>query len=365
MPRSLIARARSWYGRFERPLSSASLVGGFVFDAVTLTRVDQFWENIWVIAHIAIVIVCIIWINAIENAGHDEANPDKLHFWLVNILQFFFGGIFSVFLVFYFRSADLMTTWPFLLILAIAFVANESLKRRYTRLAFQISLLFLSLFSFAIYIVPIIFHEINGRIFLVSGAASLAALWIILAILRTVSREKFKKSGGLLALSVAAIYFGMNLLYFYNLIPPLPLSLKDSGIFHALAVNGPGDYTVSYEDQGPWRFLALRDTVAITPGEPLYAYSAVFSPTALNTDIIHEWQFYDPSLRAWTTRSRVTLSVIGGRDGGYRTFSMSANIAPGLWRVNVLTPNGQIIGRMPFFVIATSSLPQLLTKTID
>src|SRR5882724_5637749 len=140
---SVFGQIRDWYGKFERPISSLSLVRGFVFDALTLKRVDLFWENAWVVAHLGLVAVCIFWINLIENGGGDEADPRKVHFWLVNIMQFFFGGLLSTYLVFYFRSATLEVTWPFLLILAAAFIANESFKRHYARLAFQIILFFL------------------------------------------------------------------------------------------------------------------------------------------------------------------------------------------------------------------------------
>jgi hypothetical protein len=66
---------RNWYGRFERPLSSASLVGGFVFNILTLKRVDLFLEKFWVIAHLLVVAVCIVWLNRIENDNEDEKNP--------------------------------------------------------------------------------------------------------------------------------------------------------------------------------------------------------------------------------------------------------------------------------------------------
>src|SRR5271157_4957471 len=141
--RTMLSRARSWYGRYERPLSSFSLIGGFIFDALALRRVDLFRDNVWVLGHLAIVTVCAVWINLLDNAADEggvrpEANPHKLHFWLVNVMQFFFGGILSTYLVFYFRSGSLAASWPFLLILALAFVANESLKRHYARLAFQV-----------------------------------------------------------------------------------------------------------------------------------------------------------------------------------------------------------------------------------
>src|SRR6266481_10022587 len=145
--KTIFAWVRSRYGRFERPISSLSLIGGFVFDAFTLRRVDLFWDNIWVVGHLAIVTACAIWIHLIDNAADEhgvrpEEDPHRLNFWLVNMMQFFFGGILSTYLVFYFRSSLLAVSWPFLLILAAAFVANESLKRHYARLAFQITLLF-------------------------------------------------------------------------------------------------------------------------------------------------------------------------------------------------------------------------------
>lgn len=98
-----------------------------------------FWDNIWVVGHLVVVTTCAIWLNLIDEtpASGDtttaarttrpEENPERLHFWLVNVMQFFFGGILSTYLVFYFRAATLAASWPFLLILTAAFAANESL----------------------------------------------------------------------------------------------------------------------------------------------------------------------------------------------------------------------------------------------
>ena len=376
---SVLARARSWYARFERPISSLSLLGGFVFDALTLRRVDVFWDNLWVVAHLAIVTVCAVWINLLDNAADEngmrpEADPHKLHFWLVNLMQFFFGGILSVYLVFYYRSGTIATSWPFLLILALAFIANESLKGRFARLSFQIALLFLTFYSFAIYLMPILLHQISTRVFLISGAVSVAAIGFILVILAIFSRKRFAgRSGWAVFASIAGILVIVNGLYFLNLIPPLPLSLKEAGVYHSLVVNGPGNYTVTSEYQKPsgiasldflTHFFALSQTVHIMPGDSLSVYTAVFCPTALTTKIFHEWQYYDRAKGEWITRGRIPLSVVGGSDGGYRTFSVEPAITAGPWRVNVETPGGQVIGRLNFDVIVQSKEPPLQTRTI-
>src|SRR5579864_3352928 len=110
---SLGVHLRTAYARFERPISSASLFGGFAFDAVTLKRVDTFWENFWVILHLAAVGVCILLINRRKKPGVDPAAASKAQFWFINLLQFFFGGLLSTYLVFYFRSGSLRVSWPF------------------------------------------------------------------------------------------------------------------------------------------------------------------------------------------------------------------------------------------------------------
>ena len=61
--------------RYERPISSASLVGGFVFDALTLRRVDTFWENFWVVVHLVVVAACIVLVNRQENAAPGAGLP--------------------------------------------------------------------------------------------------------------------------------------------------------------------------------------------------------------------------------------------------------------------------------------------------
>ncbi|MBZ5660316.1 MAG: DUF2914 domain-containing protein [Acidobacteriia bacterium] len=359
---SLRVHLRTAYTRFERPISSASLLGGFAFDALTLKRVDAFWENFWIVAHLAVVAVCILVINRTENRGADSKDPSKAHFWFINTLQFFFGGLLSTLLVFYFRSGSLRVSWPFFLILGAAFLANERLKQHYTRLYFQISLFYLCLYCFTIFILPVVLHAIGAFIFLLSGAVSLALLYVFLHFLRSADDEQLAASRRrTLNSCIGAIFITINLLYFLNLIPPLPLSLQDASVHHAIARNAEGNYAVQSEDPGPLRFFRLRETFHGRPGAPVYAYSAVFSPTALNTKIVHEWQFYEPK-RGWTTMSRIELPVRGGRGRGYRTYSVSTAITAGAWRVNVETPGGALLGRLRFNVVLQPSDPPLITQ---
>ncbi len=364
---SLFEPIRNFYGRFERPISSLSLVAGFVFDALTLKRVDTLFENIWILSHLIVVAIFIILIHQTEGAAGDEQNPNKKHFWYVNILQFFFGGILSTYLVFYFRSSDIFTTWPFIVLLALAFWANESLKKHYIRFSFQISLFFLSIYSFMIFLVPIVLHEISDRIFLLSGFLSLVIIYlfnfIVFHFIKN-RKEKFE-SKKMISFLILVIFIIVNGLYFTNLIPPIPLSLKDAEVLHSISRNADGNYDVTYEDHGWKGYFMLYPDFHKVPGQPVYAYSAIFSPKGLNLKIIHEWQHYDQTKNKWITESEIPLSVIGGRDNGFRTYSARSNLTEGKWRVNIKTEQGQTIGYLRFNIVLVETEPQTISSDLS
>jgi hypothetical protein len=336
-----------------------SLIAGFVFDALTLKRVDTLWENCWILGHLLIVAVFIALIHLKSSEVGDEKNPNKAHFWFVNILQFFFGGLLSTFLVFYFRSTDIFITWPFILLLALAFIANESLKRHYLRFSFQISLFFLSVYSFAIFLVPVLMHQIGPKIFLLSGILSLIFIALFIFVLFIFIKDKFAESKKIILFSILSIFVLFNLLYFTNLIPPIPLSLKDAGVYHSIQKNADGNYLITFENYGWKGYFNLYPNFSEVVGDPVYVYSAIFSPKDLNIIVVHQWQHYDEMQKKWINTFTINLPVIGGRDGGFRTYSESSNLASGKWRVNIKTQLGQTIGTVHFNILPVATEPTL------
>ncbi|MFZ2049037.1 MAG: DUF2914 domain-containing protein [Minisyncoccia bacterium] len=360
----ILEKISFWYKKYDRPLSSLSLIGGFVFDALTLKRVDSLWENFWVAGHLFIVAVTIILLNLDEEKRNNGEGEAEGHFWLVNILQFFFGGLLSTYIVFYFRSSTLTNTWPFILILIIAFIANERLKKHYERLVFQTSLFFLSLFAFSIFAVPVFLHQIGSKIFVLSGVISMLVMFLFLLILRYVSKTSFIKERVRLRSVIWGIFIVFNVLYFTNLIPPLPLSLKTSGVYHSIVKDAQGNYEVSYEDYGWKGFFYMYDDFHLdNANNPVYVYSAVFSPSNLDIQIIHNWEHYDETSKAWVSMNKVYLPVVGGRAEGFRTYSLGSGLDAGKWRVDVETENGNIIGRINFNLVYNSTAT--LSKKIN
>ncbi len=160
--------------------------------------------------------------------------------------------------------------------------------------------------------------------------------------------------------SIFGIFAVINTLYFTNLIPPIPLALKDLGVYQALTKFPDGSYLLSGEKRSWADTLFSTAEVHLKMGEPLFAFNAIFAPTSLSTKIVHIWQYYDEE-RGWTTSSRIELSIVGGRDSGFRTYSSKSNLFPGKWRVNVETLRGQLIGRLTFNLTLSDGTEELVS----
>jgi hypothetical protein len=206
-------------------------------------------------------------------------------------------------------------------------------------------------------------HQIGPKIFILSGLISLVFITIFIGILFIFIRNRFNESKKLIFFLILGIYAVVNFLYFKNLIPPIPLSLKDGGIYHSIQKNSAGDYIVTYENNGWQSYFEMYPNFNEVAGDPVYAFSAIFSPTNLDTTIVHEWQYYDSNLKKWITTFKINLPVVGGRDGGFRTYSESSSLTPGKWRVDIETTRGQIIDRLMFNVVLASTEPILNTET--
>jgi hypothetical protein len=351
-----ISSLKHWYEENEKRISMGSLFTGFIVDALTLQRIDALRENLWMAGNIFVIAVAIILINRSEK--------DDDGFWLPNILQFSFGALLGSFFIFYFRSAAIVASWPFLAILFLAIIANEFFQKRYARLAFQLSFFYFSLFTFSIFLMPLVVKRIGPDIFILSGGVSLFVLWLFIFALRKYARERFLESRTHIWSFVTVIFIGINILYFTNLIPPIPLALKDSGIYHAIDKSISGNYIVYKEVEGWERYVTLRDKIHWREGQPLHAYSAIFSPGSLNADVVHDWQYKNAD-GEWITATRIPLYIAGGRSGGFRVYSTKYTFTPGPWRVDVKTPTGQLIGRINFEIVLTETKPDLVTEIKD
>lgn len=345
----------NWLQFCKKHALAIALVVGFIFDNFTLRRSDRLAENLVLLAYLVLVAICIFLVNRRESNA-------KLQFWAGAAMQFSLGNLFSAFLVFFSRSSALSASWPFLLMLVGVMIGNEVFKKHYERIAFQVGVFYFALFSFLTFFLPVIFKNLSAWIFILSGVVSLLVIAGLVHGLLRVFGDRVKQSRQSIYLGVGGIYLAINILYFTNLIPPIPLAIKEAGIYHSVSRSG-GSYQVLAEKESWIDYLWPGETLHVVSGQPLYLFSAIFSPSELDTNIINEWQYYNNNARSWETVSRVSIPIIGGREGGYRLYSYQV-VYPGLWRVDVETSRGQVIGREKFKVKGATHAPQLYQEQL-
>jgi hypothetical protein len=222
------------------------------------------------------------------------------------------------------------------------------------------------MYLFFIFFVPVVMHQVGQIQFFISGGFTVAFFVLFILFVQIAAPKKFEENKRNLYLGIAGICIVINALYFFDIIPPLPMTLQDSGIYHSVIRTNTNTYAVGTEEQTMWDKILVSvnryPTYHTKAGAPAYAFTALFSPVRFNTNIIHEWQRFDSVSRIWITEETIRLGVVGGRDNGYRTYSMITDLVTGKWRVNVKTNTGQTIGRMTFFVEIQSANPVLHTE---
>lgn len=366
----MIEKIRAFIKKYERLVSPVTLVFGFIFDNLTLRRIDVFYSNALLISYLFISAGSILILNIHQSRKamrpseeeREKRRSETIHAVFVFLMQFCLGGLFSASFLFYSKAGSVIASWPFLLMIVGYIIGNEILRKNYVRLGFQIAVFFTALFSYLIFFFPIILGKMGDPIFLLSGIASIILTLLFIYVLSWFAPERTKRSAPILVVSIAGLFALINTLYFTNLIPPIPLALKEAGVYRSVQKLGDGVYEVTGEGQDWFSLFSPEPTIHVGYNTTLYALSAIFAPANLKTDIVHEWQKYDDSKKSWVTVNQIDLGITGGRDQGFRTFSLQGGVTPGEWRVNVKTPRGQLIGRLSFSVVPSTGSETLVTE---
>lgn len=341
------------YARYEKHIPLGAFIAGFLWDTLTLTRIDKWSDNLILLGYALAAGLLIVIIGRIQLGRISRA-------WVVRRLNvitaathFFLGGMLSSYVVFYFKSAGVGKSLIFVGLLVGLMLANEFFSHRLRNLKLLTAIYYFCCFAFLTFFLPVITRTMSDALFITSGLVSFVPL---VALTAFIHGKRWRDQILHAALLPLVIFVTLVSLYFLNWMPPVPLALKEGGIYRS--VKRIGDkYEVIYRAPSWWQFWQQdeRDFHYIT-GDTIYCFTAVFAPTKLNEQVVHEWQQKDANGR-WAIRGRHSYPIVGGRDGGYRGYSLKRNIGPGQWRVEVKTTQGRLLGRLSFDVIAVQQRP--------
>ena len=349
-----------WAAANERKLGAGLFAFGFATDFFTFGLLPVSVVSLIFLGYLALAALCAIGAHAFADAPATKSWSRALAIAFPLGVQYAFGGLLSGLVVFYAAHSVVAASWPFLLFLAAIYVGNEYFRMYKHYLAFQTTLLFFTLYAYAIFALPLYLGVIGPFVFLGSTVLAAAAFGAVLFLLRLVNQKRLEGELKLVSFAAGAVIAAVSLSYFTGVIPPIPLAMKDAGIYHSLE-KIPGGYRVKGEAPREW--WDLRTPVVHAGAAPVYAYSAVAAPISFSSSVVHRWE-RDVEGKGWVTESRVSFPISGGREGGYRGYSTKDGLTPGRWRVSVETPNGQVIGRIRFDVAQAVAAPALIETAL-
>jgi hypothetical protein len=340
---------------------------GVTYDTVTLTRIDRFLDNLILLAYLTLLGVLIVLKGRADlEKLHDESVRTgkgaellaRAEPYYPMAIQFLLGGLFSAYAIFYSQSASLTTTAVFFCLLVALLVGNEFLHDRLSNLKLLVSLYALVAFCFFTFFLPVVTGIMNSVMVVLGAVLSLGLALRLVELVYQRSPHRSRTDVAKTCVPAVAVVAILVLFYFINWIPPVPLSLKFGGIYRQVE-RVDGLYRLTFE-RGAWYQAMKRSDNPFRGGGPAYCFTAVFAPVDLKTTIYHRWQYRpgtsqrSSTTRDFSTTDRIPIRISGGREGGYRGYTIKQHVPPGEWRVDVETDDGRVIGRVRFRVEATA-----------
>jgi len=327
---------------------------GVGYDTFTLTRIDRLQDNLLLLIYLLLLGVLIVLTGrlGIESAPDQEQLSSVTPFtsWVLRMrlyypmaVQFLFGGLFSAYAVFYSRSATLTSTGIFFALLVLLLVGNEFLRDRLSSVRLLVSLYAVVCFAFFTFFLPVMTGIMNTAIFLVGAGLSAAVTLRVVQLVYRNNPDRSKREAIGVTIPAFALIGLLVGFYFLNWIPPVPLALKFGGIYHEVKKAGD-QFELTFDKK--WYQVWKRSDDIFPAQEPIYCFTAVFAPVALNTTIYHHWYFRPNSSRPFSHADKIPLKISGGREGGYRAYTFKQRLDPGDWRIDVEAEDGRIIGRV-------------------
>lgn len=360
----LLGRIQAFKSRNDRLVGIAFFISGFLFDAVMLSRID---EPLMLVQQGAYLVFCGALLAGTQYLELKRLEPPpwlrKPWHYADHVLHFMLGTLLNAYSIFYFRSASGLTAVAFVAVITALLAFNE--LPRFQRLGPVVlhALYSICLTSYFAYLFPVLLGHIKPFMFYCAVAAALVPLTVqVLCLLRwSGNLGHVAQHAAIPAYGVQAVFV---LLYLLRLAPPVPLAIKQIGIYHDVR-REPGGFRL-YHQAKSWKFWQRGDQeFRERPGDRLYCFVRIFAPRHFRDAISIVWFHRDPKL-GWSQIHRLPLSVSASSEVGFATNAYLTTPAPGDWRVEVQAVDGRTVGQLEFAVIPDADpAPRQLQETFS
>ena len=335
---------RSIANTISRNWLTFAFIGGFMTDLLLLNQIDNVVDNLILLAYVVLATTSLL----VFYAGVAEKFPYKISHMIQSyspiVLQYSFGGLLSGMLIFYGRSGDWIASAPFLILILLVIFGNELLEKRSDMLVYHIALYFIGIFSYVVLVLPVVLGKMGDGIFILSGLLAVIFVSGVIQILYLIIPNFMMRSTRRIIILISSLYLGLTGLYFFNLIPPIPLSLTELDIVQSVYRDNDGNYRISDEQQPWYRQLPFVREELHPTSSSIACFARVYAPTRLHTRIYHRWEFKDENGK-WQQAFRFGYPITGENKGGYRGYTILDAFSDGIWRCGVENERGQVLGR--------------------
>ncbi|MEO8165176.1 MAG: DUF2914 domain-containing protein [Betaproteobacteria bacterium] len=360
-PISRLQRLKRYYETHEQSLDIAAFVSGFVFDIVTLDRIDSWW----VIGQQAVYLILIAVILLQMFFAEGKPAPDlhsmsTIRRWYYEyravLVHFLLGTLLSLYTLFFFKSSSLFVSFAFMIGLVALLIANESRGLKALGLSFKFALFSLCVLAFSASIVPIFVGSIGLFVFLLSMLVACLPMALINRRIRIHAPARTQQARRQILVPFGLVLIAFLALYLVRLIPPVPLSIPFIGVYHN--VERSADAFLLSHERPFWRIWHHGDQKFFAqPDDRLYVYFRIFSPTRFADQVLMRWYWKDAGGK-WRLQDSIPIEIVGGRQQGFRGYGVKANYQPGDWKLQVETTDEREIGRIYFEIAASPPHPR-------
>jgi len=341
-------------------LSHAStfiFLAGFIFDALMLPDIEHPFARYVVFSYLCIIAIAIMFREWLVSRNTASESEQKIYSVVTFCISYFSGSALSFVFIYAIRSAQLSVSWPLFLILLVCIFANEFVSTHDFRFTLDVGILLIATLFYIVFNVPLFLKVQNDITFGISIGLTVIIFLCYIFILKFSSENAYDNAGRGYALALGIPMF-VAMLYFLNVLPAVPLSLTNAGVYHNMVRNVNGEFVAQKENDTRRFAKYLTPIYHLTPYDnAVYFFSAVNAPAELTAPISYTWEFFDLKNNRWVSYDKpITFTLAGGREDGYRAYSQKENIIEGLWRVTVKVDNNRIIGRFKFQIVKSSGV---------